>query len=52
MQEVKNIFETAESMRQKTMLMTIYGGGFRVSEVVNLKTSDIYASSMRILCGF
>jgi site-specific recombinase XerD len=31
------------------MLMTVYGGGLRVSEIVNLKTSDIYASSMRIL---
>jgi len=29
--------------------MTIYGGGLRVSELVNLKTCDIYASSMRIL---
>ncbi|MDF2950326.1 MAG: putative transposase [Sedimentibacter sp.] len=29
--------------------MTIYGAGLRVSEITNLKTSDIYASSMRIL---
>lgn len=29
--------------------MTIYGGGLRLSELYNLKTSDIYASSMRIL---
>ena len=49
MQEVQKILEAAESLRDKTMLMTIYGGGLRVSEVVNLKTSDIYASSMRIL---
>jgi len=29
--------------------MTVYGSGLRVCEIVNLKTSDIYASSMRIL---
>jgi site-specific recombinase XerD len=49
MQEVQKIFEATESLRDKTMLMTIYGGGLRVSEIVNLKTTDIYASSMRIL---
>jgi site-specific recombinase XerD len=49
MQEVQLIFDSADSLRDKTMLMTIYGGGLRVSEIVNLKTSDIYASSKRIL---
>jgi site-specific recombinase XerD len=49
MQEVQQIFDSADSLRDKTMLMTIYGGGLRVSEIVNLKTSDIHASSMRIL---
>ena len=49
MQEVQQIFNSADSLRDKTMFMTIYGGGLRVSEIVNLKTSDIYASSMRIL---
>jgi site-specific recombinase XerD len=49
MQEVQQIFDSAVSLRDKTMLMTIYGGGLRVSEIVNLKTSDIYASSKRIL---
>ncbi|HWT74942.1 MAG TPA: tyrosine-type recombinase/integrase, partial [Mobilitalea sp.] len=49
MQEVQQIFDSADSLRDKTMLMTVYGGGLRVSEIVNLKTSDIYASSMRIL---
>jgi site-specific recombinase XerD len=49
MQEVQQVFDSADSLRDKTMLMTIYGGGLRVSEIVNLKTTDIYASSMRIL---
>ena len=49
MPEVQQIFDGADSLRDKTMLMTIYGGGLRVSEIVNLKTSDIHASSMRIL---
>jgi len=48
-QEVQQIFDGADSLRDKTMLMTVYGSGLRVSEIVNLKTSDIYASSMRIL---
>ncbi|WP_024293676.1 tyrosine-type recombinase/integrase [Lacrimispora indolis] len=49
MQEVQRILDAADSLRDKTMLMTIYGAGLRVSEIINLKTSDIYASSMRIL---
>jgi len=49
MQEVQLIINSTDSLRNKTMLMTIYGGGLRVSEIVNLKTCDIYASSMRIL---
>jgi len=49
MKEVQKIFDAADSLRDKTMLMTIYGAGLRVSEITNLKTSDIYASSMRIL---
>lgn|GEM_PF-4771200 len=49
MQEVQLIIDSTDSLRNKTMLMTIYGGGLRVSEIVSLKTSDIYASSMRIL---
>jgi integrase/recombinase XerD len=48
MQEVQQIFDSADSLRDKAMLMTIYGGGLRVSEIVNLKTSDIFTSSMRI----
>jgi site-specific recombinase XerD len=49
MQEVQMILDAADSLRDKTMLMTIYGAGLHVSEIVNLKTSDIYSSSMRIL---
>jgi len=49
MQEVQQIFDAADSLRDKTMLMSVYGGGLRVSEIVNLKTSDIHSSSMRIL---
>lgn len=49
MKEVQKILDAADSLRDKTMLMTIYGAGLRVSEITNLKTSDIFASSMRIL---
>lgn len=47
--EVFSLFDSTDNLRDKTMLMTVYGGGLRGSEIVNLKTSDIYASTMRIL---
>jgi len=48
-EEVFSLFDSADNLRDKAMLMTVYGGGLRGAELVNLKTSDIYASTMRIL---
>lgn len=39
---------TSTGLRDKAILMTIYASGLRLSEVANLKGSDIYASSSRI----
>jgi len=46
--EVAQILESANSLRNKAILMTIYGAGLRISEVCNLKVRDIDSESMRI----
>jgi len=46
--EVAQIFDCANSLRNKAILMTIYGAGLRISEVCNLKIRDIDSESMRI----
>ena len=49
-EEIQALFDACGNhLRDRAILMTIYGGGLRISELCNLKVSDIYASSMRIL---
>ncbi|MDF2610067.1 MAG: site-specific recombinase XerD [Lachnospiraceae bacterium] len=49
-EEIQALFDACGNHhRDRAILMTIYGGGLRISELCNLKVSDIYASSMRIL---
>lgn len=48
-EELKSFFETCTKLKYKAMFMTIYGGGLRVSELVNLKFTDIDSKNMRIL---
>lgn len=49
-EEIQALFDACgDHLRDRAILMTIYGGGLRISELCNLKLSDIYASSMRIL---
>lgn len=47
-EQIEILFDACNNLRDKAILMTIYGGGLRLSEVCNLKGEDIYASSMRI----
>ena len=48
--EIQALFNACgDHLRDRAILMTIYGGGLRLSELCHLKTSDIYASTMRIL---
>ncbi|MPM26483.1 IS91 family transposase ISTha3 [bioreactor metagenome] len=47
-EEVKNIFDATEYLKHKAILMTIYSGGLRVSEVCNLKITDIDSKNMQI----
>lgn len=47
-EELRRIFEHTTPLRNRVMLMTIYGGGLRVSEVCALKVKDIDSQAMRI----
>ncbi len=51
--EVGRVFDNASSLRNKAILMTIYGAGLRVSEVCGLRVHDIDSEAMRIFvnCG-
>ncbi len=47
-EEIKAIFDVVENIKHKAILMTIYSGGLRVSEVCNLKVTDIDSKNMQI----
>lgn len=47
--EVAAIIKATENSKHRTMLMLAYSSGLRVSEVVNIRTSDIDCSRMCIL---
>jgi len=47
--EVKSIFDVTENLKHKAILMTVYSAGLRVSEVCNLKITDIDSKNMQIL---
>lgn len=48
-EEVKSIFDATHNLKHKAILMTIYSAGLRVSEVCNLKITDIDSKNMQIL---
>jgi site-specific recombinase XerD len=39
--EIQLLFESIDNIKHKCILMTVYSGGLRLSEVVNLKIKDI-----------
>lgn len=47
-QEIQRLLQCATSLKNRALLMTTYGAGLRVSEVVNLKLSDIDSTRMMI----
>ncbi|MDR3653209.1 MAG: tyrosine-type recombinase/integrase [Paludibacter sp.] len=47
-EEVKLLLNATDNLKHKAILMTIYSGGLRVSEAVNLKIKDIDSSRMQI----
>lgn len=47
-EEVKLIIDNATYLKHKAVLSTIYSAGLRVSEVINLRLSDIMSKEMKI----
>jgi site-specific recombinase XerD len=46
--EIRNLFNALSNKKHKAMLFTAYSAGLRVSEIVNLKISDIDGKRMQI----
>jgi integrase/recombinase XerD len=51
--ELQNLFAAADNPQHRALLMTTYGGGLRVSEVIKLRPRDIDSQRMmiRVVCG-
>lgn len=47
-QEVQRLLGSVRNLKHRTMLLTVYGSGLRVSEVVKLKPTDILSDRMQI----
>lgn len=47
-EEVKKLLEAVSNLKHRVMLMTAYSGGLRVSEVADLKVTDIDSKRMLI----
>mgnify|MGYP002143919936 CR=1 FL=1 len=46
--DIKKLFEATPNLKHNTMLKLCYGLGLRVSEIVNLKITDIDSKSMQV----
>jgi len=46
--EVQALFNVCDNLRDKCILMTLYGAGFRLSEVASLKVSDVHSDKMQL----
>lgn len=46
--DVKKLFEVTTNLKHNTMLKLCYGMGLRVSEIVNLKITDIDSQNMQV----
>jgi site-specific recombinase XerD len=47
-EEVQSLFDVTDNLKHKCILMTVYGSGLRLSEIIGLKVSDIDSKNMRI----
>ena len=47
--EIKELFDATKNLKHKAILMTIYGGGLRVSEAAQLKLVDIDSKNFQII---
>ena len=48
MEDIKSIINNVQNLKHKAMLVLLYSAGLRVSEVANLKVTDIDSKSMQI----
>lgn len=46
--EIKKLFEVTANLKHNTMLKLCYGMGLRVSEIVNIKITDIDSKTMQV----
>jgi site-specific recombinase XerD len=46
--EITKLIDVTSNLKHKSIIMLLYSGGLRLSEVINLKTADIDSSSMTI----
>jgi integrase/recombinase XerD len=46
--EVQLLFDVTDNLKHKCILMTVYGSGLRLSEIIGLKVCDIDSKNMRI----
>lgn len=46
--EVGRIISACENLKHKAVLMTLYGSGIRLHELINLKVGDIDSANMRL----
>lgn len=47
-EELQTLFNACDNLRDKCILMTLYGAGLRLSEVAFLKVSDIQSDKMQL----
>lgn len=47
-EEVTSILKVITNIKHRALIMTIYSGGLRISELINLKVKDIDSNRMRI----
>ncbi len=47
--DIKKLFAVTANLKHNTMLKLCYGMGLRVSEIVNLKITDIDSQRMQVL---
>lgn len=47
-QEVRRLFDAVTNIKHRCILKIIYGGGLRLSEVVNLRVADIHSDRLQI----
>lgn len=49
--EIQAILEVCENLKHKTIICLLYGCGLRISEIINLKISDINTNTIDIICA-